>query len=190
MPRRWYEQLTEKMRASHRQLRPYHRRRLLAALHAFGCRRKELQQWYELMGIPLEEMPGYSEIKAQLVRKKIQQAKAQLLAEKQKKEAEAAAEAAGEGQKGKGKAGGAKAGGKKGKGKSAGVEKGEGTQGMEKGVRKSVEGGRPGRGKKAAEGEEGADEGAAGAQGPHEVKKKGGRRAANAGTEAAGGVEA
>ncbi|EFJ49732.1 hypothetical protein VOLCADRAFT_117049 [Volvox carteri f. nagariensis] len=57
-PRRWYDQLVHQMRKTYPQLRPYHHRRLLAALHAFGCR--DLPRWYQMLRVPLVEMPGYA----------------------------------------------------------------------------------------------------------------------------------
>ncbi|GIL75307.1 hypothetical protein Vretimale_7993 [Volvox reticuliferus] len=62
-PRGWYDQLVHQMRRTYPLLRPYHRRRLLLALHAFGCR--DLPRWYQLLRIPLEEMPGYGAWSAQ-----------------------------------------------------------------------------------------------------------------------------
>ncbi|GLI62034.1 hypothetical protein VaNZ11_004614 [Volvox africanus] len=74
-PRRWYEQLVHQVRRTHPQLRPYHRRRLLSALNAFGCR--DLPRWYQLLRIPLEEMPGYAAWSAQQAKQRaVQHAKA------------------------------------------------------------------------------------------------------------------
>ncbi|GLC49106.1 hypothetical protein PLESTB_000183100 [Pleodorina starrii] len=61
IPRPWYDQLMTQVNRNYKRLqhqRPYHRRRLLSALQAFGCR--NLSYYYELLMIPLTDMPNYA----------------------------------------------------------------------------------------------------------------------------------
>ncbi|KAG2443839.1 hypothetical protein HXX76_002182 [Chlamydomonas incerta] len=85
LPRRWYAALLAVLAATPLEaLRPYHRRRLLAALAAFEC--ADLQRWYEHFRIPLKEMPGYSDLRAAATQRRVQAARAALLAERRQQQ--------------------------------------------------------------------------------------------------------
>ncbi|KAG2495066.1 hypothetical protein HYH03_006677 [Edaphochlamys debaryana] len=83
VPRRWAKELASTAQRCHRAMRPYHRRRLLLGLHALGVTGDPLTKWYQLLGIPLEEMPGYQEMKARQAARRFASARAALLKERQ-----------------------------------------------------------------------------------------------------------